>query len=77
MTLLMRWPRFVKLGRSDMTFVATKTGERSVDLYASDPAGVPMGFSLGLFEFIFGRMKTQVAMSGEETGSEFTIHLSW
>ena len=77
MSLLMRWPRFVKLGRSDVVFTATKTGERSVDLHATDPAGVPMGFSLGLFQFIFGRMKAQVAASGEESAAEFTIHLSW
>ena len=77
MTLLMRWPRFVKLGRSDVVFTATKTGERAVDLHATDPAGVPMGFSLGLFQFVFGRMKTQVAMSGEESASEFTIHFTW
>lgn len=78
LSLLMRWPRFVKLGRSDVTFVATRTGARAVTLRASDPARVPMGFSLGLFEFIFGSMKVEVAMRGEEhSPSDFTLYSQW
>lgn len=57
LTLLLRWPRFVKLGRSDVRFLATQTGPRSARLDGLDPAGLSPYFSVGILDFIFERLR--------------------
>ncbi|MFZ5446605.1 MAG: DUF2378 family protein [Myxococcota bacterium] len=78
MTLLMRWPRFVKLGRSDMLFSATKLGEKSVRLDATDPAGISPYFSVGILGFIFERLRVTPRVRVErQPPSSFTLFYEW
>lgn len=55
--VLLRWPRMVKLGRSDMLYDAAQLGPRAVRLEATDPAGVSPWFSVGILDYLFERLK--------------------
>ena len=76
--LLQRWPRFVRMGRTDVTITVTETGPKSFTIHSVDPAGVSAAFNLGLFDFIFERMKVPVTLLIErEGGGEALVRCSW
>jgi uncharacterized protein (TIGR02265 family) len=53
MQLLRRWPRFVRVGRSDVELEVTEHGERGAVIASRDPVDVPMELNLGLLDFVF------------------------
>ncbi len=54
--LLRRWPRFVRMGRTDVTLHVTELSDRAVQIESMDPVGMPMELNFGLLEFCFERM---------------------
>lgn len=77
-TLLLRWPRFVKLGRSDVVFSAEKVGPKAVRLESTDPAAISPYFSVGILGFIFERLRVTPRVRVERHGAErFTLHYEW
>jgi uncharacterized protein (TIGR02265 family) len=78
LTLLQRWPRMVKLGRSDVDFTATKTSSNSARIDSMDPAGVSPYFSVGILAFIFERLKVTPRLRVERpTPTSFVLHYEW
>ncbi|MFO0598765.1 MAG: DUF2378 family protein [Myxococcaceae bacterium] len=51
--LLRRWPRFVRVGRTDVVLEVVELGERAVAIDSIDPVEVPMELNLGLLEHVF------------------------
>lgn len=77
-TLLLRWPRFVKLGRSDLLSSAEKVGPKAVRLDSTDPAAISPYFSVGILGFIFERLRVTPRVRVERHGPErFTLHYEW
>lgn len=76
--LLRRWPRFVRMGRTDVTITVTETGSRSADIFSIDPVDIHPEVNLGLFDFAFERMgetpRFVVVPRGE---GEVLVHCSW
>ena len=78
MTLLMRWPRLVKLGRSDLDFSATQVGPKAVRIDSTDPAAVSPHFSVGILAFMFERLKVSPRLRVERRSQEsFSLHYEW
>lgn len=76
--LLRRWPRFVRMGRTDVSLTVTETGPRSADIHSIDPVGVPPEINLGLFDFAFERMnETPRFVVVPRTLEEVLVHCSW
>lgn len=77
-TLLNRWPRFVKLGRSDVEYTATRDGERAITLWSRDQACVSAWFSVGILDYILERMRSTAQVRVELTSpQEFLLHYTW
>lgn len=53
MQLLRRWPRFVRVGRTDVELEITELDARAVVISSRDPVNVPMDVNLGLLDFVF------------------------
>ncbi len=76
--LLHRWPRFVRMGRTDVTLTVTESGPNAISVHSIDPARVPAAFNLGIFDYVFERMKVKVTMQVErEAGDEALVHYRW
>lgn len=54
--LLRRWPRFIRMGRLDVTIDVTELEGSAAIITSFDPVGVPMHVNLGLLEFAFEKM---------------------
>lgn len=76
--LLRLWPRFVRMGRTDVVIDVTETGERSAEIRSRDPVAVPAELNLGLLDFVFERMKEVPQFRLEANSAEETVvHCSW
>jgi uncharacterized protein (TIGR02265 family) len=76
--LLMRWPRFVKLGRSDMINSATQLPDGSVVIKSSDPAKVSPYFSMGVIDFTLERMNSKATVRLEvQSDQDFMLHYTF
>jgi len=76
--LLERAPSYMRMGRKDMGVTWVPEGERGGRLRYSDPFHVDAGFPLGIFDEIFGRMKSKVAIQVERRSQgEFDLVFSW
>jgi uncharacterized protein (TIGR02265 family) len=76
--LLRQWPRFVRMGRTDVTLEVTETGARSADIHSIDPVGVPAELNLGLLDFAFERMKEVPTYRVEGSGpQDVLVHCAW
>jgi uncharacterized protein (TIGR02265 family) len=60
MQLLRRWPRFVRMGRTDVDIDIAEHGPRAVVITSRDPVDVPMELNLGLLDFVFEKMGEKV-----------------
>jgi uncharacterized protein (TIGR02265 family) len=78
MQLLRRWPRFVRMGRTDVTLNVVELGERSVRLESFDPVDVPMEVNFGLLEYCFERMGERVELKiVSHEAEQYVVHCSW
>ena len=76
--LLERAPSYMRMGRKDMLVTFVPGGERDARLRFSDPFAVNEGFPTGIFDEIFGRMKTKVAISSEcRAPGDFDLVFNW
>lgn len=53
---LRRWPRFIRMGRTDVVIDVTEVDANTVVLTSLDPVQVPMELNLGLLDFVFEKM---------------------
>lgn len=78
MQLLRRWPRFVRVGRTDVELDVTEVDERCVVITSRDPVDVPMELNLGLLDFVFEalghRPRYEVATL---PGGEVAVTIRW
>lgn len=76
--LLNRWPRFVRMGRTDVVLTVTSAGPHSISIHSVDPALVPAVFNIGMFDFVFERMRAQVTIAlVSEDGPVAVMEFSW
>ena len=76
--LLRRWPRFIRMGRTDVVINVTETGDRSASIASLAPAAVPMEINYGLLEFAFERMGERVTLVSENgSNGEMVVHCTW
>lgn len=76
--LLRGWPRFVRMGRTDVVINVTETGKRSAEIHSVDPVAVPTEINLGLLDFVFEGMKEVPHFRVETVSSEeVRVHCSW
>ena len=78
MQLLRRWPRFVRMGRTDVTLNVVELDHRSVRLESSDPVDVPMELNFGLLEYCFERMGERLELKTlSHVGGDAVVLCSW
>lgn len=53
---LRRWPRFIRMGRTDVTIDVAELDARTVTITSFDPVNVPMELNLGLLDFVFEKL---------------------
>ncbi len=53
---LRRWPRFIRMGRTDVVIDVTEVDANTVVITSLDPVNVPMEINLGLLDFVFEKM---------------------
>jgi uncharacterized protein (TIGR02265 family) len=76
--LLWRWPRFVRMGRTDVELDVTELGPRAITITSRDPVDVPMDLNLGLLDFIFEKMKVRVTHEvGPTLDGVVTVTFRW
>lgn len=71
MQLLRRWPRFVRVGRTDVELEVTELDERAVVISSRDPLDVPMDVNLGLLEFVFELLRETPRFDVEHTADRW------
>lgn len=54
--LLRRWPRFVRVGRTDVELEVLELDPRAVVIVSRDPVNVPMDVNLGLLDYVFEQL---------------------
>jgi hypothetical protein len=78
MQLLRRWPRFVRMGRTDVTLNVVELTDRSARLESFDPVDVPMELNFGLLEYCFERMGERLELKTvSHVGGEAVVLCSW
>ncbi|MFT3837598.1 MAG: DUF2378 family protein [Myxococcaceae bacterium] len=76
--LLERAPSYMRMGRKDMAVSWIAEGDHAGRLRYSDPFHVNAGFPLGIFDEVFGRMGSKVAVAVEHRSvGEFDLVFSW
>jgi uncharacterized protein (TIGR02265 family) len=76
--LLRRWPRFVRMGRTDVVLDITELGPRAAVITSRDPVDVPMELNLGLLDFVFEKMGERVSFESQVLASgEVAVTCRW
>ncbi len=72
------WPRFVAMGRNDVELEVTRPDSHVARVASRDPVALSAGFSLGLFDYVFGRLGLPVRYRVEATGpGAFVVECDW
>jgi uncharacterized protein (TIGR02265 family) len=78
MQLLRRWPRFVRMGRTDVTLNVVEIDARSVRLESFDPVDLPMEVNFRLLEYCFERMGARVELKVvSHDAGQSVVHCTW
>lgn len=75
--LLRRWPRFVRMGRTDVELDVHEDGPHCLTVVSRDPHGVSIDVTHGMLDFVFERMGARVQVSDEARDDRIATTYRW